>query len=423
LRIVENLRLGEKYFFINHYSGLKIYLYPKKNYSTSYAVLGVNYGSINERYKTSSGVVKTPAGTAHYLEHKLFETEESDAFLLFSKTGASANAYTSFDKTAYLFSCNSNLKESLAILIDFVQNPYFTEKGVEKERGIIAQEIKMYQDSPEWVVFVNLLESLYINHPVRTDITGSEKSISEITPEILYDCYNNFYALQNMSLCIAGNFEPKEIFEFIENRIKIDNKNKTEAIFPFEPERVANSFAFKKMEVITPVFNFGFKEPVKEKFINTRSLIISEIILCVLMLKSGAMYNRLLENELINTSDFSCEYFNGPYFASAIFSGESKDPKRTSEIILEETSNLVSKGIEANEFDRAKKSLYAETISVFDSVSSIANTMLDFSFSGRKIFDFLEILPELKLEEVNESLKNKFNSKLSALSVILPAAV
>ena len=204
----------EEYFYMKHPSGLDIYVYPKKGYSSKYAVIGTNFGSINNTFKVKGEESYTvlPDGIAHYLEHKLFESVDGDAFSLFSKTGASANAYTSFEKTAYLFSCSDNFEESLNILLDFVQSPYFTPQNVEKERGIISQEIKMYQDSPEWKMLINLLESLYHNHPVKIDIAGSVESIQKITPEILYKCYDAFYNLNNMAICLVGDIDPERIF-------------------------------------------------------------------------------------------------------------------------------------------------------------------------------------------------------------------
>ena len=181
-------RVGDCYYEIKHPSGLQIYIYPKEENNSTYAVFGTRYGSIDTTFKTSdeSRVHHVPAGIAHYLEHKLFESEDGDAFARYAKTGASANAYTSFDVTCYLFSCTENLYESLEILLDFVQSPYFTEQTVQKEQGIIGQEIRMYDDDPQWKVMTNLLRALYHKHPVRVDIAGTVESIAEITPEYLY---------------------------------------------------------------------------------------------------------------------------------------------------------------------------------------------------------------------------------------------
>ena len=182
---------GDSYYKIKHQSGLDIYVYPKEGYKSSYAIFGTKYGSINTCFSVDGKEkITVPDGIAHYLEHKLFESEE----------GANANAYTSFEKTCYLFSCTDKLEQSLEILLDFVQSPYFTAQTVAKEQGIIGQEIKMYDDDPNWRVMLNMLEGMYKNHPVRIDIAGTVESIAQITAEKLYEVYNVIYNLKNMAL-------------------------------------------------------------------------------------------------------------------------------------------------------------------------------------------------------------------------------
>ena len=193
IKEIKSVALAERYYKVKHDSGLTIYVYPKEGYSSTYAIFGTKYGSINNCFKVDNGeTVSVPDGIAHYLEHKLFESEDGDAFSRYAKTGANANAYTSFDKTCYLFSCTDNFEESLEILLDFVQSPYFTKETVAKEQGIIGQEIKMYDDSPSWRVMFNMLMNMYKTHPVRIDIAGTVESIAKITPEYLYTCYNTY---------------------------------------------------------------------------------------------------------------------------------------------------------------------------------------------------------------------------------------
>ncbi|MDR1364469.1 MAG: insulinase family protein [Oscillospiraceae bacterium] len=421
-------RLNEEYFVAEHPSGLKIFLYPKKNYSSSYAAFSVNYGSINNRYKLGSEIIEIPDGTAHFLEHKLFENKEGDAFNFFSEIGSSANAGTSFDKTVYLFSCSSNnredciLEKSLVILLDFVQNPYFTENGVNKERGIISQEIAMYQDSPSWKVLNNCLQSLYHNHPVKIDIVGSQETIKKITSKVLQGCYDYFYSPSNMNFCVVGNFEPEKILEIINKNIKFSTKNNCQNclkdIMSPEPKEVVKKSVYEKMEIINPIFNLAFKEEMNQKNINLKELIVSELALCALMLKSGKMYNRLLDSELISTSTFDSEYFTGPFYAASFFSGESRNPEKVAEIIREEASRISNEGMDEDLFVTAKKIFCSEIISIFDNISATANALVNFSFANKEIFNFLDTLFEINLPEVNELLRNKFNAEHSTLSVI-----
>ena len=222
IREVKSERLGESYFEIDHPSGLKILVYPKKNYAATYAVFGTRYGSIDTEFRLNGEEKFTcvPEGIAHFLEHKLFESEDLDAFERYAKTGASANAYTSFDKTCYLFSCTGKFQESLEILLDFVTHPYFTEKTVQKEQGIIGQEIQMCRDEAGWEALFSLLRAMYKTHPVRIDIAGTVESIAEITPELLYKCYETFYNFSNMVLCVAGNVTPDEVLSVADRLLK-----------------------------------------------------------------------------------------------------------------------------------------------------------------------------------------------------------
>ena len=221
-QIVKNERTGEQYTYVKHPTGLDIYIWKMEDYSTSYALFGTKYGSINTKFRTKNekDFITVPNGIAHYLEHKLFENEDCDVFSLYAKTGASANAYTSFDKTCYLFSCTDNVYESLEILLSFVQSPYFTEETVQKEQGIIGQEIRMYDDNAGWRVFFNMLQGMYHNHPVKIDIAGTVESIAQINADLLYQCYNTFYNLNNMVLSIAGNIDEDKILEMCDKLLK-----------------------------------------------------------------------------------------------------------------------------------------------------------------------------------------------------------
>ena len=226
-------RTGDSCIYVKHPSGLDIYICEMEGFSTIEALFGTKYGSINTMFKTNADKEYTtvPEGIAHFLEHKLFENEDCDVFNLYAKTGANANAFTSFDKTCYLFSCSKNYKESLGILLDFVQKPYFTPESVAKEQGIIGQEIKMCDDNPNWRVFFNLLNCLYHNHPVKIDIAGTVESIAEIDAELLYKCYNTFYNLNNMVLSIAGNINAEEVLEICDKYLKPCDDKGLETVF------------------------------------------------------------------------------------------------------------------------------------------------------------------------------------------------
>ncbi len=421
-KITSNL-IDEEYFYMKHPSGLDIYVHPKRGYSSNYAVIGTDFGSINNKFKlkNQNSFTVVPDGIAHYLEHKLFESKEGDAFELFAKTGASANAYTSFEKTAYLFSCTEKFEDSFEILLNFVQSPYFTPQNVEKERGIIGQEIKMYQDNPDWKVLINMLGALYRNHPVKIDIAGSIESIAQITPEMLYECYNTFYNLNNMALCVVGDVDPDHVFTLADKKLKYCKPLEVENFFPEEPYEVNQKTVSESFDMQSSIFNLGFKENVATASKRSSSdLIYTDIILNCMSSRTSEMHRELLQKELINIPSFSYEYFEGPGYASVIFSGESGNPEKAAEIIQKYADKIRSTGIDKKTFERVKKAVYGQNLSVFNSVSEIANLTLDFSLSGREIFEHMNILEEASVEKANDKLKTMLESKCSVLSIAKP---
>ena len=402
----ENTFLNEKYFYSKHDSGLNIYLFPKPDYKDTFAVIGTNYGSINKKFKIGSDIIESPEGIAHFLEHKLFECKDGDANELFAKTGASPNACTSFNSTRYYFSCSDQLKDSLEILLNFVQEPYFTQDGITREQGIIGQEIKMYCDDPGWQANILLLGAMYKNHFVKDDIAGSVESISKITPDLLNKCYDAFYNLSNMTLCIAGNFDVDDIYDFIDKHIIKKNQTfNVETIIPDEPIDVVSKFVSKKMDVVNPVFSLGFKHPVSGRNLDYNELICSEIILKSLTLKSGNLYNELINKGFISTNNLDYELFHGPYYKSSIFVGESQNPEEAVKIIKEHIMKYVSNGIPEQDFERARKCVYADSVSIFDKVSSIASCILDLDFSNLNIFEFINRISKVTIDDTNKYLK------------------
>lgn len=418
---VKSTRIGDKYFYSEHKSGLRVFVYPKLGFNSTYAIIGTKYGSINTSFKAcgKNDITKVPDGIAHYLEHKLFESEDGDAFVKYAKTGASANAYTSFDMTCYLFSCTKKFDESLEILLDLVQSPYFTEKNVEKERGIIAQEIKMYDDDPSWRVMFNLLSAMYHNHPVKVDIAGTTESIAQITSDNLYECYSDFYNPGNMVLCVAGNVEPDDVFRIVSESIKPSDSKVPECIFPDEPYNVVSDRIEQHFDIAMPTFQLGFKEKVGNGRATDEELAQTDIILQSLASKSSKLYKKLMDENLINDS-FGYEYFEGIGYAAVIFSGESKDPDKTARIIKEAIEELHKNGVDNDDFERAKKLVYGRSVAMLNSSENIANAMISMAFAGRELFHAIECVANTTIEQVNDRLKRQLDNKNSSLSVVLP---
>lgn len=420
IKEVRNELLNEKYYDINHPSGLKILVMPKENYSSTYAIFATKYGSIDTMIQMSDGSFKEiPEGTAHFLEHKLFESEDLDAFERFAKTGASANAYTSFERTGYLFSCSANFKKNLEILLDFVQNPYFTQATVEKEQGIIGQEIDMYKDAPDWEVMFNCLRTMYHNLPVRIDIAGTQESIAQITAKTLYGCYDNFYNLHNMVLAVAGNADVDEIVEVADKVLKpVEGKMAQRKVID-EPEEVIDSYIEEKLSVATPQFMFGFKESWDTPERTTKEEISMEILLDMISGQSSELYKRLFDGKLINNS-FGFEYFTGFGYSCVLFAGESNDPKKVAEEIVGEIGRFRETGFDKTSFERTKKKLYGRMIMGMNDIEGLANNMAVSYFAGEDVFTDFEIFKTVTLDDVNDIFKKTLDENRSVLSVINP---
>lgn len=419
IKEINNELLGDKYFEIDHKSGLKIFVYPKVNFSSSYAIFGTKYGSIDNCFKTEGDEVYTevPEGIAHFLEHKLFESEELDAFARYAETGASANAYTTFDKTCYLFSCSANFSSSLEILLDFVTKPYFTPETVKKEQGIIGQEIKMTNDEPGWASLFTLLKAMYKHHPVQIDIAGTTESIAEITDELLYKCYNTFYSLNNMALAVAGNVTVDEVLEVADKVLKPAEPQKIERRFEIEPKEVAARTLVKNLEVARPLFAIGYKEDVGTERRTLKQTMESEIMLDIVAGRTSSLYERMIEEGLVNTS-FSAEYFEGAGYGAHIFSGESENYEKVREYIDKEIISLQKDGINPEEFDRIKKKHYGKFIMSFGDIGSIANYLINDYFNGDGLFDGLSVLKSITFEDVNRRLREAIDINNSSMSVI-----
>ncbi len=419
IKQLTNEKLGETVFCAVHPSGLEIRVMPKKGYNSAYAVFGVKYGSIDTAVQNESGDFETiPEGTAHFLEHKLFESEDLNAFERFAKTGASANAYTSFEKTAYLFKGSDQIEESLEILLDFVQNPYFTQETVEKEQGIIGQEIRMYQDLPDWQVMFNLLKALYSKHPVRIDIAGTQESIAQIDSDLLYRLYKNFYNPANMVLCVVGAIEPEKVFEIVEKNIKETDGKKIERKFEKESAKPVKDYVEQKLSVACKQFLLGYKEDISEPLLSLEDELASQIMLEAIAGKSSPLYKKLLDEELIDLG-FGTELFNGFGFSCVMMGGTSSDPDKTVSILRSEIKRIQKEGIDPAAFERAKRKTYGRMVMGYNDIDDTANLMMNLYFNGYEPFAELEACKNITVEKAQERLA-VLKEKASAVSVISP---
>ncbi|SKC78894.1 EF-P 5-aminopentanol modification-associated protein YfmH [Maledivibacter halophilus] len=418
--------LREKIVYRKLENGLEIFVLPKKDYTKKFAIFGTHYGSIDNKFiiPGENKAIEVPEGIAHFLEHKLFESEEGGVFNRFSKLGSDVNAYTNFNSTCYLFSCTDKFLENLSILIDFVQSPYLTHENVEKEKGIIEQEIRMYEDNPNWKVFFNGLKGLYINHPVKIDIAGTVDSIYRINKEELLKCYNTFYVPNNMVIFIVGDVDADEACNTIEKNLKAGFKplnGEVKRILPDEPDNVKESRIEEDLSVSMPLFNIAFKNTNND--LSGKNLlkqdIETKVILDTVFGKSSEIYRRLYNDGLIN-ENFETEYTFDTSYGHSIIGGESKDPNKVYEAICEEIERLKNDGLDVESFERVKKKAIGQHISSYNSVEFIANTFTSYYFKGINLFDYIEVLEDLNLEGVSRRFNEHFDLNKSVLSLVKP---
>ena len=416
--------LREKYTYIEHASGLPIYVFPKKMTNT-YALFATKYGSMNTDFMVGEKHVIAPEGIAHFLEHKLFEAPDgTDTFSRFSALGADSNAYTDYDKTAYLFSCTENVEESLAELLTFVTQPHFTAESVARERGIIGEEIHEDEDSPWERAYLNLLTSLYHKNPVRNNVLGTVKTIAKITPELLYECYHAFYRLDNMALVVCGNVTPEQVLAIADRILpaKVEKKEKVTRIFPTEPESVRRKRAKAKMQVAKPIFYIGIKDNTKfalpqEKLRHDLSVaLLNEILFS----QAGTFYADLFEQGLVSPSfsfGYSCD---NDQFAFTCISGESTNPEAVYDSLIDYLEGVKKSGLSQEDFERCRRVMYADEIRAYDSTDEIANRLLSFVFDGTQIFDVPTVLQSITKAELETLLHTLYQPQYFAMSVVRP---
>ena len=423
---ISNEFLNETVYTATHKSGLPVFVLEKLDFKKFYAVISTKYGSNNAQFKLNGEgeYIEIPDGTAHFLEHKLFEQPDgTNAFDKFSKFGANANAFTSFSNTAYLFSTTSDFYESLDHLLNYVFTPYFTKENVDKEQGIIAQEINMYDDDPEWRVFFNMLRGMYINHPIRKDIAGTVESISEITDKTLYDAYNVFYHPENMVLFLAGNVDIEKLEKILDKNVeKRENRFDISLKEINEPDTVKESYISEKLSVSIPMFSLGYKDVnnnVCGKELARKSLITS-IMVKLFSSDSSPLYQKLYDSGLINDSFYDDVTLNEDY-GFVQFGGESENPDKVMELIKEEAERIKKEGFQKEDFERIKNMFYGKYIKSFNSVESVGNSFCSNYFLGIGIFDFLEIYDTITLDDINKGFKELFLEERLVMSVINPS--
>lgn len=392
-------------------NGLKLFIIPKPGFQKTFVTYTTQFGSLDNHFKPigSPKFVKVPDGVAHFLEHKLFEKEEEDLFTAFAEENAQANAFTSFDRTSYLFSATSNIESNIKRLLDMVETPYFTEETVNKEKGIIAEEIKMYQEQPGYKLMFNTLRAMYSNHPIRVDIAGSVDSIYEITKDDLYLCYETFYHPSNMVLFIVGDVNPQNMIDLVEQHEAKRNKTnqpKIERAEINEPIEVSQHSVTEQMKLQSPRLMLGFKnQPLKEsseKYVqrDLEMTFFYELIFG----EETDFYQNLLNKDLIDET-FGYQFVLEPSYSFSIITSATHQPDELKELLINELKKYRGQLADQEAFDLLKKQFIGEFISSLNSPEYIANQYAKLYFEGVSVFDMLEIVENITLESVNETSK------------------
>ena len=424
MKIIENSKVKEKLYIDKLENGLTVMIIPKKGIQKKYVIWGTNYGSNDSKFVVPGETEETevPKGVAHFLEHKMFEQESGvNSLDTLTALGVDANAYTTNDHTAYLFECTENFYPALDELMDYVQHPYFTDENVEKEKGIIGQEIMMYDDYPEWRVYLNALEAMYYEHPVKLDITGTIETISHIDKEILYKCYNTFYNPSNMAMVFCGDFEPEMLIEEVKKRLVNKKANgEIKRIYPEEPAEIVKEKVEQNMDVSQPLFTIGIKDKVVDIKEIVRKHIAIEILLNMIIGKSSDLYKKLYdEGILFSVPSLDYEFSRG--YAHILITGQSPNPEKMYEMFKNTVKEMKQQPLDSDAFNRIKKRIYGDYVKEYNDTADIARMFLADYFKEINSFDYLEEITTINEEFAEQILKEIFDDKKMIISVIKKA--
>ena len=417
----EYSRIGERVFSARLDNGLTVYVDVKPDFQKSYAFFATDYGGMDMKFQLDGQWHDTPAGVAHFLEHKTFDTKDGNALQDLAANGASPNAFTNSAITGYYFESTEKFYENLNILLSFVSQPYYTQESVDKEQGIIGQEIRMIEDDPEYQVYYAMLEGLYAHHPIRTSVAGTIESISRITAGTLNLCHSAFYNPGNMVLCVAGNVDPEKVLEMAREILPREGKGSIPRDYgPAEPAGAARSRTELRMEVSTPIFQLGWKmEPAPRGEEQLRQKLVAELACEALLGNSSPLYVRLYREGLINSS-FSYGFDGYPSCAYAMAGGESADPDAVAAAIAAEAERIGREGVDPALFARLKKGLNGTKVRGLNSFENICVGMAQAYFAGYDMLRFPEVFEGVSQADVETCIRTCFTPERAALAVVQP---
>ena len=420
LKLSEYGKIGERAWYDELPNGLRLCVVPKPDYRKSMAFFATNYGGVDRRFRLSGLWVDTPAGVAHFLEHKMFDMESGEnALTILSERGASANAFTSSDITAYHFECTDMFYENLELLLRFVSTPYFTTESVLKERGIIGQEIKMVEDDPDYAVYYGLIRSLFERNPMRDTVAGTVESIEDISAETLYGCHRAFYTPSNMTLVVVGNQDPVRIRDMAMEILPEYNAPYSERDYgPAESEKPFSMRYENTMEVAAPLFMAGAKAlPGLRGKEGARFELVASLALSTLMGRATPLYNSLYSEGLVNDT-FGCDFERTSGVSFLSFGGESKNPELVCLKVLDEAARLAARGIDEDFFQRRKKTTYGRLIRALNVFDNICYNVAVAQFERYDYFETVDMLDSVTAGDVRNFLGKFVVPERTAISII-----
>ncbi len=413
-------RIGESVHHEVLPNGLQVYVVPKPGFAKKYAFFATRYGGMDTRFCLNGKWLDTPAGIAHYLEHKMFDTREGNALQDLAKNGAEPNAFTSNAITGYYFDSTDHFEENLKILLSFVSIPYFTDESVEKEQGIIAQEIRMIEDNPDWQIYTRMMKAMYANHTARTSIAGTVESISHITAETLYDCHKAFYTPSNMVLTVVGDVDPIHVVDMARRVLPREGGPVIERDYGEEPETVAEKETRLTMEVSSPQFLVGFKcRGVENGEDFMRTALIGDMACDILLGDSSPLYLRLYDQGLINTS-FGGSFEMLPGIAYLYAGGDSRDARTVVEEIKKEACRLAQEGIDEDFYQQVRRAAFGSNLRGLNSFENIAVSLSEGYFHGYDPFRFPEVFESITKEDIAAFLRENITEDRAVFSEIVP---
>ena len=403
-------------------NGLEVMVLPRPGFSKKLCYFVTDFGAIHTEFAIDGTAYTVPGGVAHYLEHKMFDMPGGrDVSAEFAARGASVNAFTSYDITAYYFSCTQYFEENLKLLLEFVSTPYFTEETVAKEQGIIGQEIGMNEDNPDSRVFEDLMKILYPSHPIRVPILGSRESIAKITPEILHLCHRAFYRPDNMLLCVVGDVDPEQVAQLAEKVLPDAPKETVTRADTWNVPMVAQTKKTQRnMEVAMPMFQLGFLcEDSGKGEAAIRAEIVGDLAAEALFGESSSLYLQMYEEGLIDTS-FGGGFETVDGMAMLCLGGDSEHPEAVAQKVIAQAKHLVNTGILQEDFLRMKRSALGRRVRDLDSFNSVTFRLCAYHLSGFDYFDFPRLMEQVTMEEILEFLSRVVTKERMAISIVYP---